>query len=185
MAFITAEGSVTSYCDGSDIKDKDQRIFDSNEIRFSDAPNSPTTLDEYLEDLAIKATNRINEKIRSSAKWRQYLGYSGGAIEDFNNIPAFNPNRIVSRQADFTDMCAYYTLKEYLLPKIADFGDELSPEVQKIQYYDNKFTDLFNELMAMWDWYDREGDGIDNDDRMVSFRTNRRTRNKRNTTRVR
>lgn len=185
MAFITVEGSVTSYCDASDIRDKDQRVFESNELNFADAPNSPTTLDEYLEDLATKSTNRINEKIRSSAKWRQYLGYSGGAIEDFNNIPAFNPNRIVSRQADFTDMCAYYTMKEYLLPKVADFGDELSPEVQKIQYYENKFNDLFNELMAMWDWYDREGDGIDNEDRMVTFRTNRRTRNKRNTARVR
>ena len=112
MAFITVDGSVTSYCDASDIRDKDQRIFDSNEIRFADAPNTPTTLDEYLEDLAVKATDRINQKIRASAKWRQYLGHSGAGIDDFNNIPAINPNRIVSRQADFSDMTAYYTLKE-------------------------------------------------------------------------
>lgn len=185
MAFILVDGSVTSYCDAADVKDKDQRVFDENEISFADAPNTPTTLDEYIEDLTVKATDRINEKIRSSAKWRQYLGYTGGNITDFNNIPAFNPNRIVSRRVDFGDMCAYYTLKEYILPKVANFGDELSPEVQKIQYYENKFQDLFNELMDMWDWYDREGDGIDDEDRMVSFRTNRRTRNKRNTTRVR
>jgi len=185
MAFITVDGSVTSYCDSADIRDKDQRIFDSNEIKFADAPNTPTTLDEYLEDLAVKSTDRINQKIRSSAKWRQYLGVTGQGIDDFNNIPAINPNRIVSRQADFSDMTAYYTLKEYILPKVADFGDELSPEVQKIQYYENKFNNLFEELLDMWDWYDREGDGIDDEDCMVSFRTNRRTRNKRATTRVR
>tara|TARA_R100000951_G_C2646320_1_gene182722 strand:- start:1061 stop:1621 length:561 start_codon:yes stop_codon:yes gene_type:complete len=186
MAFITdGAGNVTSYCDASDVKDKDQRVFESNEISYSDAPDTPTTLDEYIEDLATKGTNRINQKIRASAKWRQYLGYTGEGIVDINNIPAFNPNRIVGRQADFSDMCSYYTLKEYILPKVADFGDELSPEVQKIQYYENKFQDLYTELTDMWDWYDREGDGIDNEDRMVSFRTNRRTRNKSNTTRVR
>ena len=186
MAFITgAGGIVLSYADASDMRDKDQRVFESNEVSFTDAPNTPTTLDEYIEDLATKSTDRINQKIRASAKWRQYLGYTGQGVVDINNIPAFNPTRIVSRKADFSDMCSYYTLKEYILPKVADFGDELSPEVQKIQYYENKFQDLYEELTDMWDWYDREGDGIDNADRMVSFRTNRRTRNKSNTTRVR
>ena len=76
-------------------------------------------------------------------------------------------------------------LKEYLLPKVADFGDELNSEVQKITYYSSKFEDLFDELLDMMDWYDAEGDGLTEADKMVSFRTNRRSRSKRNITRVR
>lgn len=185
MAFIISGTTVISYAEATDVKDKDQRVFEANEIDFADAPDAPATLDDYIEDLTTKSTARISQKIRASAKWREYLsltvGY--GSLED---IPAFNPSNIKGRQADFTDMCCYYTLKEYILPKIADFGNPESPEVMKIKYYENKFDDLFNELMAMIDWYDYSGDGvIDDGEKRFTFQLNRRTRGRRNIVRVR
>lgn len=186
MAFITVAGSVVSYAEALDVRDKDQRIFEGNEVDFTNVPDAPGSLNNYLEDLAIKSTNRINQKIRASARWREYLGFAGGGYDSINNLPAFNPNKILSRQADFTDMCCYYLLKEYLLPKLADFGNPESSEVQKIQYYDDKFNELFTELTNMFDWYDSDDDGtVEDGEKMVRFSMTRRTRGRKATTRVR
>jgi len=186
MAFIVdGGGNVLAYAEALDVRDKDQRLFEANEFDFTNVPDTPGSLDNYIEDLTTKSTARINEKIRASANWREYLNYMGVGLTS-GVIPAFEPNNIKSRKADFTDMCSYYTLKEYLLPKIADFGNPESPEVQKISYYDNKFSDLFEELMNMFDWYDNSGDGTVSDgEKMVRFSQTRRTRSRRNTTRVR
>jgi hypothetical protein len=185
MAFILSGGSVVSYAEAVDVRDKDQRLFEANEFSLTNLPDLPTTLNDYIEDLTTKATGRINQKIRASSQWREYLGYVG-ATYDVNNIPAFNPNLILARRSDFTDMCAYYTLKEYLLPRIADFGNPESAEVQKIQYYNSKFEDLFNELLGMLDWYDYDASGSLNDsDRLVRMGLNRRTRGRRSVVRVR
>jgi hypothetical protein len=186
MAFITVNGSVTSYAEADDVRDKDQRVFEANEINFSDAPENPATLDEYVEDLAAKATQRISQKIRASSQWRGYLGYTDSGYNTINNIPEFNPDLILGRQSDFTDLCAYYTLKEYVYPKIADFGNPESSEVQKIQYFESKFTDLFEELLAMMDWYDLDDSGaVDLDERKVTFSRTRRTRGRRSVVRTR
>ena len=185
MAFIIAGGNVVSYADASDIRDKDQRLFEANEFTLTNLPDAPPTVNDYIEDLATKATARINQKIRASSQWRQYLGYVG-ADYDINNIPAFNPNLILARKPDFTDMCAYYTLKEYLLPRVADFGNAESAEVQKIEYYTSKFNDLFTELLAMLDWYDYDASGaLNDDDRLIRTSLNRRTRGRRSIVSVR
>jgi hypothetical protein len=186
MAFISVGGSVVSYAEALDVKDKDQRVFEANELNFTDVPDTPGSLNNYIEDLTTKATNRINQKIRASARWREYLGYAGSGYDSIDNIPAFNPDNIVSRQADFTDMCCYYTLKEYILPKVADFGNPESPEVQKITYYTSKFEDLFQELLAIMDWYDQDGDGtVQEGEKMTRFSFSRRSRGRRNVVRVR
>ena len=41
MAFITVGGSVVSYAEALDIRDKDQRVFESNEIDFTNVPDAP------------------------------------------------------------------------------------------------------------------------------------------------
>ena len=77
-------------------------------------------------------------------------------------------------------MCCYHTLKEYLIPKVADFGNPESAEVQKIQYYENKFNDLFTELLAMMDWYDDDADGtVEDGEKRVRIELNRRTRGRK------
>jgi hypothetical protein len=185
MAFISQGGNVISYAEASDVRDKDQRLFEANEFTLTNLPDAPPTLNDYLEDLTTKATARINQKIRASSQWRAYLGYVG-ADYDVNNIPAFNPNLILARRSDFTDMCTYYTLKEYLLPRVADFGNPESAEVQKIEYYSVKFNDLFTELLAMFDWYDYDQSGaLTDDDRLIRVSLTRRTRGRRNIARVR
>jgi hypothetical protein len=83
-------------------------------------------------------------------------------------------------------MCAFYVLKEFLLPKVADFGDPESPDVQKIQYYENKFNDYFTELMSDFIYYDADGDGtVQDGEKQVTFNILRRGRGRRNVVRVR
>ncbi len=186
MAFIVSGGNVLSYAEALDVKDKDQRLFEANEFNFTDVPDAPGNLNNYIEDLTTKSTARINQKIRASAEWRQYLGYAGGGYDSIDNIPAFNPNLIKARQSDFTDMCCYYAMKEYLLPKVADFGNPESAEVQKIEYFEKKFQDLFDELLGMMDWYDVNNSGaVGDDEKMVTFTLTRRTRGRRSIVRVR
>lgn len=185
MAFITSGSTVLAYAEAVDVRDKDQRLFEQNEINFTDVPDAPGNLQNYIEDLTQKSTARINQKIRASAQWREYLGFVGNGY-DINSIPDFNPSRILARKSDFTDMCCYYTLKEYLIPKVADFGNPESAEVQKIQYFENKFNDLFNELLAMMDWYDNDADGsVQDDEKRTRFDITRRTRGRRSVSWVR
>ena len=185
MAFIVSGGTVVSYAEATDVRDKDQRLFEANEFSLTNLPDAPPSLNDYIEDLTTKATARINQKIRASSQWRDYLGYVG-ATWDINNIPSFNPNLILARKADFTDMCAYYTLKEYLLPRVADFGNPESAEVQKIEYYSKKFDDLFTELLSMMDWYDYDSSGaLDDGDKLIRVSLTRRTRGRKNVVRVR
>jgi len=184
MAFITVSGQVVSFADYQDVLDIDQRLFDTNEIQFSNTPRSPTSLNEYLEDLAMKSTTRIKEKIRASAQWRMYTSRVGNNVGT-NALPEFNTNYVKLRQADFTDLTVYYLLKEFLLPKIADFGNPNSPEVQKIEFYDTKFSQRLDELLTIIDWYDNDGDGtIGEGEREIRFRPLRRSRGRHNTARI-
>jgi hypothetical protein len=83
-------------------------------------------------------------------------------------------------------MCVAYVLKEYLLPKIADFGNPESSEVQKINFYNGKFNELFNEKLSVIVWYDVDNDStVESGEQLVNYRKNRRTRGKRFITRVR
>ena len=185
MAFILSGTSVVSYAEAADVRDKDQRLFEAKEISFADAPDAPPTLDDYIEDLTAKATGRINQKIRASDAWRKYCYDVGIDYSISDNVPAFNPDLILSRKSDFTDMCCYFTLYSYLLPKIADFGNPESPEVQKIQFYEVRFNDLFTELTSMWDWYDADASGaVDTSEKVIRFQQTRRSRGRRNIVRV-
>jgi len=185
MAFILSGATVISYAEALDVRDKDQRITEANEIDFTNVPDTPGSLDNYIEDLTTKATGRINAKIKASSRWKEYLAYTGTSF-DINTVPAFVPERIVARKADFTDMCAYATLYMYLLPKVADFGNPESNEVQKIQYYESKFNDIFNELLAMADWYDADGDGtVEDSEKAWNYATLRRTRRRATVVKVR
>ena len=185
MAFITVAGSVTSYAEYTDVVQKDQRLLESNELVVP-AESGFTDTTDFIEDLLTKSTDRINLKIKASDWWRNYLNYTGTNVNDISQTPDFNPNRIKSRKQDFTDACVYYCFYNYLLPLIADFGNEESNEVQKIKYYEAKFNDIMRELLAMADWYDADGDGTVNaDEKLWSYTPVRRSRRRSTVVKVR
>jgi len=156
MAFITnATGNVISFAEYTDVVQKDQRIFESNNLKIPEESGF-LTVQDYVENILEKSTNRILLKMKTSAWWSTYNSYTGNTYE-FNNLPNINPDRIdpgntLGRQQQFTDMTVYYSISQYIAPLFAEFGNDESPEVAKIQYYDNKFNDISS--------YSREGSAL-------------------------
>lgn len=151
MAFIIEDSTVISFADFQDVVDADQRLFESNE----------GLSDDIVEAQLVRATERILTKLRSSAWWQGYYvnRNSGTALRTTADIPALDPNRIIARENDFSDLCVYTALSEYILPAIADFGKEDNAERQKMGYYTQKADTLFGELISAGDWYDFDDSG--------------------------
>lgn len=150
MAFIIEDSTVISFADFQDVVDKDQRLFESNE----------GLSDDIVEAHLVRATERILSKLRSSAWWQSYYvnRNTGTVLNTLADIPALDPARIIGRQNDFTDLCVYTALAEYILPSVADFGKEDNAERAKMGYYSQKADALFGELISMGDWYDFNDD---------------------------
>jgi len=146
--FNNAEDVVISFADETDVQLIDQRLFEAN--------NGLT--DEIVTDFCIRETARILTKISATDEWvNYYLSRSSGTAAV--DIPDVNPNLIISSTDDFTDLCVYGALYEYILPRTANFGLEEDSTYAKIDYYHNKFNGLFGDLIKRWDWYDFDGDG--------------------------
>jgi hypothetical protein len=151
MSFIISGQTVLSFAEFQDVVDIDQRLFEANE----------GLTDDVVEDLLIRSTERILTELRATDWWRSYYKDrdSSRQYNTVADIPALDPTKILARQNDFTDLCVFKALGEYILPKIADFGTEENAERQKMGYYVQKSTALFNELVTAGDWYDFSGDG--------------------------
>jgi hypothetical protein len=87
-------------------------------------------------------------------------------------VPSLDPNKIKARLADFTDLCVFYTLTYYLLPKIADFSKEDNSERVKIGFFNEKYRTLFQELIDDGSWYDFSGDGTITNNEKMPIRSN-------------
>ena len=149
MAFIIENNTTVSFAEYDDVFQKDQRLFESNE----------GLTDDIVEDFLIRATERILDKFRSTSWWRDYYRQrSSNSISSVADIPALDADKILGRNNDFTDLCVYTALSEYILPRVADFGNEDNAERQKMGYYQNKGDSLFAELVAAGDWYDFDDD---------------------------
>lgn len=187
MAFITnGAGNVISFAEYTDLVQKDQRLFEANEIQIP-AESGFADVTEFMEDILEKSTARILTKIKASTWWQAYLQYVGVTVNSLAGLPDVNADNIKSRQQDFTDMCVFYAFYSYILPLVADFSEEAtSSEVQKIQYYRNKFNDRFEEVIRLADWYDYDGDGtVEDSEKVYSYSQNRRTRRRLNIVNVR
>ena len=151
MAFITESGTVTSFAEFQDVVNKDQRLFEANE----------GLSDDIVDQQLIRATERILSKIRSSAWWKSYYirRDQDTVFNTVADIPAVNPDRIKARLNDFTDLCVFTALSEFILPSIADFGNEDNAERQKMGYYTQKAETLLGELITNGDWYDFDNSG--------------------------
>lgn len=171
MAFISSGGSVIAFAEYSDVTDADQRLFESNE-GIADA--------NMVEDLTEKATNRILQLIRQSNWWTRYflIEASSSQIQAAQtqsgilDVPLPDANLIIRRRSDFTDLCVYFTLYEYLLPKVADFSNQDTAEVRKIGFYQTKFDKLFRELIDDGSWYDFDASGTVTSTEKLPTRTN-------------
>ena len=187
MAFITdGGGNVISFAEYTDLVQKDQRLFEANEVQIPEESGF-ADVTEFMEDILEKSTARILTKIKASTWWQAYLQYVGVTVNSLAGLPDVDANNIKSRQQDFTDMCVFYAFYSYILPLIADFSEEAtSSEVQKIQYYRNKFNDRFEEVIRLADWYDYDGDGtVEDSEKVYSYSQNRRTRRRLNIVNVR
>lgn len=151
MAFVIENNTVVSFAEFQDVVEKDQRIFDANE----------GLSDDVVDGALIRATERILTRFRNTGWWRSYYinRDSSIAYQTTADIPGIDPDKITTRQKDFTDLCVYVALSEYVLPGIADFSDEASSERQKMAYYTQRASELFTELVQAGDWYDFDGDG--------------------------
>jgi len=151
MAFIIENDSVVSFADFSDVLLKDQRLFEANE----------GLSDDVVEQHLVRATERILDKFKASQWWQSYYyRRSPAGITTVADIPALDPNLIIDRQNDFTDLCVYLAFSEYILPVVADFSNEDSAERRKMGYYANQAEKLFGELITAGDWYDFDNDGV-------------------------
>lgn len=151
MAFITSGQTVLSFAEYQDVLDTDQRLFDANE---------GLTID-VVEDNLIRSTERILTELRATDWWRDYYlsRATSPTYRTRADIPALDVDRIIARQNDFTDLCVFKALGDYILPKIADFGSEENAERQKMGYYVQKADALFRELVTAGDWYDFDDNG--------------------------
>jgi hypothetical protein len=151
MAFITNGGTVIAFAEYQDCLDTDQRIFEANE----------GLTETVVEDFLVKATGRILSLIKYSDWWRDLYLQTTTSPSFYNasDVPDVNPNLIRARYQDFTDLCVFYALFYYILPKVADFSKEDNSERNKIGYYQEKHQFLFTELINAGDWYDVNGDG--------------------------
>ena len=151
MAFVIESSTVISFAEFQDVVNKDQRLFEANEGLSDDA------IDQQL----IRATERILSKLRASDWWKSYYIKRDTATvyTTAADVPALDSNRIIARESDFTDLCVFTALSEYILPSIADFGNQDSAERQKMAYYTQRADSLFGELITAGDWYDFDDSG--------------------------
>lgn len=150
MSFIIENDVVVSFADFQDCVDRDQRLFESNEGISDD------TVEQHL----IRTTEKILSRFKASSWWRSYYVKMSSLGEvPVSEIPALDPDKIKARQNDFTDLCVYQALSDYILPSIADFGREDNSERQKMGYYTQRAEQLFAELITAGDWYDFDNDG--------------------------
>ena len=152
MAFIIEDDTVVSFAEPTDVSDKDQRIFDANE----------SLTEEVVLTGVTRATERILSKLKVSSWWRKV-----NSSCTMSNLPDIDPSLIIGRQDDFTDLCVYIALSDYILPGLADFGDSESAERQKMMYYSTRADAMFIELSTAGDWYDADGDGSISSDEVL------------------
>lgn len=151
MPFISDGTKIVSFAEYQDVLDMDQRLFEANEGLTDDA----------IESMLTRSTDRILSLMRATDWWRDlYLQKTTNPqLNTRADVPVINPNKIISRKNDFTELCVQFALWNYILPKIADFSKEDNAERAKIGFYQGKYQFLFEELINSGDWYDLDGSG--------------------------
>lgn len=158
MAFYIVNNNFISFAIYEDLIQRDQRLFEANEGLTS----------EDVDVVLSQSSQRILTQIRNTDWWKEYqFSLNSSLNRDMRLLPQVNPLRIINREQEFKDLNIYFALSEYLYPKVADFGNETSAEVQKIKFYKDAYNALFKEVIESGDWYDFDADGtVETDERM-------------------
>ena len=160
MAFNYENNQFVSFAVYADVTARDQRFFEANEGLTSTDVNT----------LLAQASQRILTQIKNTDWYREgAFALDSSLKNDVRLLPQVDPDNIKSREQEFKDLNVYFALSEYLLPRVADFGNENSAEVVKIKFYRDAYSQLFKELIEAGDWYDFSGNGsISTDERRPS-----------------
>ena len=143
MAFNYDGSTFVSFAVNADVASRDQRLFEANE-GLSEA---------IIDDALARTSQRILTKIRNTDWWRDYQFTRDSSLEgDLRLLPTVNPDNIKTREQEFKDLSVYFAMAEYILPMVADFGNETSAEVIKIKFYKDQYNMLFDELIESGDW---------------------------------
>lgn len=166
MAFVKSNGVVVSFARPEDVQAIDQRLFEANE--------GLTDEDLYLQ--LKRATERILSRMRSTSWWKNYYTSKTSNVAEVD-IPPLDPSKIQDRLNDFTELCVYQALADYILPKVADFDNEETAERQKMGYYSQRAEKLYEELITAGDWYNFDGvDGISTSEKQAGVYNLKRVR---------
>lgn len=150
MAFYISGTRFISFATYDDVVIRDSRLFESNEI----------LTEAITDDLLQTASQRILTRLKNTDWWKEYNFRRNASLNyDLRQVPAINPLYIIGLEQDFKDLNVYLCLSEYLLPKVADFGNPQSAEVEKIKYYRERYDDLLKVIIEDGSWYDYSGDG--------------------------
>jgi hypothetical protein len=116
--------------------------------------------------------------LKNTDWWRQYQFDRDTSLKhDLRLVPNVNPDNIKAKEQEFKDLNIYFAMAEYLLPRVADFGNETSAEVIKIQFYRDAYNNLFKEVVESGDWYDFDSDGsVETTEKSPTFTNRVRTR---------
>jgi hypothetical protein len=172
MAFILGPGNqVVSFCEYSDVTDRDTRLFEANEVI------ADSGLVDNEDGYGDRATEKILYEIKNTTWWQSYFlvkdqGATNVSTLSTIDVPVPNATKFIARQQDWTDLCVYKVLYEYLLPKVADFSNEDNAEYKKLGFYREKYQNLFRQLIDAGDWYDFDGSGAITNQEKMPTRTN-------------
>jgi hypothetical protein len=151
VAFNYNNSTFVSFAVYADVTARDQRFFEANEGFTSTA----------VEVLLAQASQRILTQIKQTDWYRLGAFANDSTLKnDVRLVPNVNPDNIRSKEQEFKDLNIYFAMSEYLLPKVADFGNENSAEVVKIKFYRDAYHALFKEVIESGDWYDFSGNGV-------------------------
>jgi hypothetical protein len=150
MAFYTSGTRFISFAVYDDVVQRDSRLFESNEI----------LTENITDDLLALASQRILTSLKNTDWWREYNFRRNTSLQnDLRQVPAVDPFNIDGLEQEFKDLNVYLCLSEYLLPRVADFGNPESAEVQKIKHYKESYEDLLRAVIEDGSWYDYSGNG--------------------------
>lgn len=149
--YTTGSGTVfESFAVYADVTQRDSRLFESNE-----------GLTEAVVLALLKLSSaRIISLFEMTDWWREY-NFSRDATlnRDVRRVPVINPFQIDGREQEFKDFNVYHAMCEYILPRVADFGNPDSAEMAKIKFYKEQALDLHKIIMEAGDWYDYSNNG--------------------------